>query len=279
MTDLHEANRASWNAATRAHNAHKRDQAAFHRSGGSTLFPEELALLGDLTGLRVAHLQCNAGQDTVSLAARGARVTGVDISDEAITFATQLAADSGIAAEFVRADVIDWLAATDERFDVVFCSYGVVGWLSDLGAWARGIQRVLAPDGRIVYVEFHPLVWSLDGGFRFSRDPYFAPGRVFTDPVEDYVGRSGELLAPSGFVATETTFENPHAANAFQWTLGDIVTAVASAGLVIERLDEYPYANGCRMIPTLVEKEGRRLYPPDGVALPPLMFGLRARRP
>ncbi len=278
MTDLHEANRASWNAATRAHNAHKRDQAAFHRGGGSTLFPEELALLGDLTGLRVAHLQCNAGQDTVSLAARGAKVTGVDISDEAIAFATQLAVDSGIAAEFVRADVIDWLATTEERFDVVFCSYGVVGWLSDLDAWARGIQRVLAPGGRFVYVEFHPLVWSLDGAFRFSRDPYFAPGRVFTDPVEDYVGRSGELLAPSGFVATEAAFENPHAANAFQWTLGDIVTAVASAGLVVERLDEYPYANGCRMIPTLVEREGRRLYPPDGVAMPPLMFGLRARR-
>ena len=45
MSDLHEANRASWNAATRAHNTHKVDQAAFHRGGGSTLFPEELALL------------------------------------------------------------------------------------------------------------------------------------------------------------------------------------------------------------------------------------------
>jgi hypothetical protein len=48
--DLHEANRASWNEATRAHNAHKCDQAAFFRAGGSTLFPEELALLGDVRG-------------------------------------------------------------------------------------------------------------------------------------------------------------------------------------------------------------------------------------
>lgn len=278
MSDLHEANRASWNAATRAHNAHKRDQAAFLRGGGSTLFPEEIELLGDLAGLRIAHLQCNSGQDTLSLAARGARVTGVDISDEAIDFARQLSTDSGIAADFVRADVIDWMATTTERFDAVFCSYGVVGWLSDLGPWARGVREVLSPGGRFVYVEFHPLVWSLDGAFRLSRDPYFARGHVFTDPVEDYVGRSGDLLAPSGFVATDAAFENPHRANAFQWTLGDIVTAAASAGLVVERLDEYPYANGCRVIPTLVEREGRRLYPPDGVATPPLMLGLRARR-
>ena len=37
--DLHEDNRQSWNLATEAHNSHKRDQAAFLRSGGSTLFP------------------------------------------------------------------------------------------------------------------------------------------------------------------------------------------------------------------------------------------------
>src|ERR1043165_5327026 len=82
--DLHEDNRQSWNSATRAHNSHKGDQAAFLRSGGSTLFLEELELLGDVTGKRLVHLQGNAGQDTLSLAAPGAEVTGVDISDEAI---------------------------------------------------------------------------------------------------------------------------------------------------------------------------------------------------
>jgi 2-polyprenyl-3-methyl-5-hydroxy-6-metoxy-1,4-benzoquinol methylase len=86
--DLHEANRVSWNEATRAHNAHKRGQAAFLRAGGSTLFPEEVALLGNVRGQRVLHLQCNSGQDSLSLVAQGALVTGVDISDEAIAFAT-----------------------------------------------------------------------------------------------------------------------------------------------------------------------------------------------
>jgi 2-polyprenyl-3-methyl-5-hydroxy-6-metoxy-1,4-benzoquinol methylase len=103
--ELHEDNRRSWNSATRAHNSHKGDQAGFLRSGGSTLFPEEAELLGDVAGQRLVHLQCNSGQDSLSLAALGADVTGVDISDEAVRFATTLSAQSGMPATFVRSDV------------------------------------------------------------------------------------------------------------------------------------------------------------------------------
>src|SRR5688500_11146373 len=156
---LHEINRIAWNAATQVHNSHKRDQAAFFRGGGSTLFPDEVELLGEISGKRLLHLQCNAGQDTLSLARLGADVTGVDISDEAIAFATALSTDSGIPATFVRADVYDWLEAAQdhpERYDVVFSSYGVLIWLSDLTLWAKRISAILAPGGRVVLIEFHP---------------------------------------------------------------------------------------------------------------------------
>ena len=145
--DLHEANRLSWNAATQAHNSHKIDQAGFLRRGGSTLFAEELALLGDVRGLRIAHLQCNAGQDSLSLAALGALVTGVDISDEAIAFARRLSTDSGIAANFTRADIYDWLereaAENPASYEIAFSSYGFLCWLSDLTVWAKGIHAIL----------------------------------------------------------------------------------------------------------------------------------------
>src|SRR5690242_3739635 len=103
--EFHEDNRLAWNEATIAHNSHKGDQAAFFCNGGTTLRPEEVHLLGNIQGLSLVHLQCNAGQDTLSLARLGATVTGVDISDTAIDFARQLAHDSGIAATFLRADV------------------------------------------------------------------------------------------------------------------------------------------------------------------------------
>src|SRR5581483_7586423 len=100
--ELHEENRLSWNAATVAHNSHKGDQAAFFRKGGSTLRPEELELLGDVRGQAIVHLQCNSGQDTLSMARLGAVMTGVDISDTAIDFARQLSQDSGIPAQWQR---------------------------------------------------------------------------------------------------------------------------------------------------------------------------------
>nr|MBA3585591.1 class I SAM-dependent methyltransferase [Gemmatimonadota bacterium] len=128
-------NRRSWNAVVGAHDSHRGDLAGFLKAGGSTLFPEESRLLGDPSGKTVAHLQCNSGGDTLSLAGLGADVTGVDLSDEAVLSARNLSEESGLPARFVRADVYDWLAETakgEERFDVVFASYGVVCWLPDL---------------------------------------------------------------------------------------------------------------------------------------------------
>jgi len=281
--DLHEGNRRSWNAATVAHNSHKRDQAAFFRAGGSTLFPEEIALLGDIDGLRLVHLQCNAGQDTLSLGGRGARVTGVDISDTATDFARQLAHEAGIAADFERADVYDWFEhALDagRRFDVAFSSYGALCWLSDLDAWARGLAAVLEPGGRFVCVEFHPVAMIFDPQWQ-PRYPYFAHGEplVWEDGVSDYVALSGDALSPSGNEAGVRDFRNPHPSYEFQWSLGEVVDALLRAGLRLRRLREYPYANGWRGFDGMREGEGRRMYPPAAMPSLPLMYGLVAERP
>lgn len=267
--------RASWNAATRMHNAHKGDQAAFFRGGGDTLFPEELELLGELGGRSLVHLQCNAGQDTVSLARRGARVTGVDFSSEAVAFARRLAAETETTATFVESDVVAWMAGTEERFDLAFSSYGCVGWLSDQDEWARGVARVLRPGGRFVYVEFHPIVWSFDEAARPSKDDYFARG-PYLEPVGDYVAQAGDAL---GAVESRPAGTNPIRAQSFQYTLAETVTALAGAGLVLERLAEWPHANGARVTPALVRGPGRTWVWPEGVARLPLMFGLAMRRP
>lgn len=280
--ELHEENRVAWNAATVAHNSHKADQARFLREGGSTLFPEEVALLGDIRGLALVHLQCNAGQDTLSLARLGARVTGVDISDEAIAFARQLAADSGIPATFARADVYDWLAEAargDERYDVVFSSYGAIVWLSDLGAWARGIAAILKPGGRFVLVEFHPFATTFDWDWS-RRYPYFAEGQVqtFEQGIGDYVALSGGALSPSGHLEGVQGFVNPHRGHEFQWGLGEVATALLDAGLVITALREYPYSNGAKLFDRMRELPGKRMVPPEDVPNLPLMYGLAARK-
>lgn len=270
-----ETTRQSWNVATRNHNAHKGDQAARLRAGEELLFPEELELLGELRGKAVLHLQCNAGQDSLCVARRGAVVTGVDLSDEAIAFAQRLSADAGIPATFVRAEALQWLAETDATFDVVFTSYGATGWLPDLGAWARGVHRVLRPGGRLIYVEFHPIRWSVGNDLRVSADDYFTTA-PFRDPVDDYVAAAGAGL---GGVEGRAPLPNTIPAVSYQHGLAQIVDALLRAGLVLETLREHPHSNGCRLHPALVPSDGRRWVWPPGVARTPLMFSLAARRP
>ncbi|GAG25801.1 unnamed protein product, partial [marine sediment metagenome] len=254
---LHEANRQSWNAATVAHNSHKRDQAGFLRRGGSTLFPEEVELLGDVAGRRLVHLLCNSGQDTLSLARLRAIVTGVDISDEAIRFARELSAESGIAAIFYRADVYDWLEAArerGERFDMAFCSYGSICWLSDLKRWAAGVWAVLAPGGRFVTVDLHPVSMMFNERLELTY-PYFGEGKPqeWEEGVGDYVAVSGPALAPSGFQEGVREFKNPCAVYEFQWSVGAILGALLESGLRIEQYREYPYVNGVKLFENMRE--------------------------
>ena len=290
--ESHEQNRRSWNAVTAAHNSHKADQAGWLRAGGSTLQAEELELLGEVRGLRIVHLQCNCGQDTLSLAALGAEVTGVDISDEAIAFARELSQDSGIAAEFVRADLFHWFAevAAGERggaapqrvpggYDVAFASYGFIGWLCDLEVWARGIRRALRPGGRFVAVEFHPVAFIWDEGWQ-HRYPYSSRGAVVeTGGVSDYVGRSGAGLAPSGFLTGVQGFVNPHPSREFAWGVGDVLGALLRAGMILERFEEYPWSNGWQGWEGMRALPGDRWTVPEGRPEIPLMFGLVARAP
>ncbi len=279
--ELHQQNRRSWNHATRAHNAHKGDQAAFLRAGGSTLFPEELELLGELRDKRVVHLQCNAGQDSLSIAARGARVTGVDISDEAIEFARTLSAESGIAATFERADVLDWLASTAERFDVAFASYGALCWLSDVPTWAQGVARVLAPGGRLVVVEFHPVLNLFDDAGRIGVGYSVGGGgrRIeWPQGVGDYVAASEGALPAGEHVVASEPFKNPEPCHEFEWSVADVVDAVARAGLRVEGVREWPYSNGCKFFPSMVAAPGRRWVLADGSPKVPLMYGLVASR-
>jgi SAM-dependent methyltransferase len=277
--ELHEENRLSWNEATKAHNSHKGNQAKFFIEGGSTLFPEEIELLGDVAGLSVVHLQCNAGQDTLSIARLGANVTGVDISDEAINFAQKLAQDSGIDAIFERADIFDWLEklANKGNFDIAFSSYGAICWISDLKLWATRIASILKKGGRLILMEFHPvaMMFDIDWSHKF---PYFRNGEAFTceDGVSDYVAESNTGLAPKDNQAGIQNFLNPYRAHEFQWGIGEVITALLQAELTLVTFKEYPYSNGWKPFEDMKQEPVRRWFSPENTPNIPLMYGIVA---
>ncbi len=278
LKSIHEDNRRSWNAATVAHNSHKGNQIRFFKEGGNTLFPEERDLLGDVEGLRVLHLQCNCGQDSLSLARLGANVTGVDICDEAIHFACCLSTRTGIRAEFHRADLYEWLADADgagQRFDVVYSSYGTTCWLSDLQLWAQLLAKVLVRGGRFVSVDFHPMLYMFDEEGRLKH-PYSTHGSASWDErgVADYVGESGPALVPWGFQEGIRNFQNPYPKHFFRWGMGELLTSLLGAGMTLDILREYPFTNGCRFFRHGSTGGGPRHRQPPGMPSLPMMYGL-----
>jgi SAM-dependent methyltransferase len=146
--------------------------------GDTSLNQIELDLLGDLDGKEVLHLQCHFGQDTLSLERLGAKVTGVDFSEKAIETAQGIAKELGLNAQFVCCNIYDLPTLLLQQFDVIFTSYGTIGWLPDLGSWAAIISQYLKPGGKFIIVEFHPLVWMYDSEFKDVTYSYFK-----TDPI------------------------------------------------------------------------------------------------
>ena len=112
-----------------------------------------------MTGKTLLHLQCHFGIDTLSWARLGARVTGADLSPDAIELARALADELGFPdARFVRSNLYDLPDALEGTFDIVYTSRGVLGWLPDIRAWARVVAHFLAPGGTFFITEAHPVI-------------------------------------------------------------------------------------------------------------------------
>ncbi len=277
----HEINRLSWNEATKAHNSHKGDQAAFFRAGGNTLFAEETELLGDVAGKSLLHLQCNCGQDSLSIAKHmGALVTGVDISDEAIDFARQLARQSGIPAEYIRADIYDFFAENQTQYDLVFSSYGALVWLSDLEAWGRGIQRCLKSGGRFVFIDFHPAFCMFDEDWQLKYDYMGGTYVEFESGIGDYVALTGVTAETDSLRTGIQNFVNPHPGVEYLWGIADLISALLAARLQLVGFREYAHCNGFKPIADMQELGDRRFsmpaHQPQHI---PLMFSLVAQKP
>lgn len=235
--DSHEytqQNRKAWNEIAEQR-SRGFPEAEFFASGQTTVAPQAVQaarqVFGNLDGLRVIHLQCSTGEDTLSWSVLGAQAVGVDIAERQIEIARQKAVQAGLSTQFAAADVYDLPEAlpTELRiaYDIVFTGGGAIVWLPDLRQWAKIVFKLLRPGGRLLLIDEHPVgqcLWTVDGQLQV---------------VSDYFRRSvpeqetGWAHFKGGEDAQETKYE-------FNWPLGDTITALAQAGLVIERLEEYP---------------------------------------
>lgn len=218
-------NRASWDAIA----VHRPPAPAeFFTSGGSTLDDIETELLPDVAGRSMLHLACANGNDSLSWAARGARVTGVDISAVAVGIARDLASQTGLTARFTVADMFD-LPADLGLSDVVYASWGVVCWVPDLDRWLRVVASHLKPGGTFALFEHHPL-WEILG----------VRGPANVEVTADYFGRTHPADAPLDQPKRPAGSTPATEFRSFLWPIGDVVTAVLRAGLVLDTVVEQP---------------------------------------
>ena len=228
MNEYLENNRSLWNGWTRLHKPSRFYDVDAFKAGESSLKPLEIEEVGDVQGKSLLHLQCHFGMDTLSWARRGARVTGVDFSDEAISTARSLAAELNIPADFICSSVYDLPGVPDERFDIVYTSYGVLSWLPDLERWGEVIARHLKPGGFFYIAEYHPFVSMLGADNRTFEHPYFHT----PEPIK--LHSVGSYAAPEATDFSHTEYNWSH-------SLADVVNALLRAGLRLEFLHEFPY--------------------------------------
>jgi SAM-dependent methyltransferase len=222
-----EANRSLWNQWTQNHLKSEFYDLEEFRKNPDSLNSIELDLLGDVSGKRILHLQCHFGQDSLSLAAKGASIVGVDLSDDAVAAGNALAKELSLDGTFIQSDVLELDRVLDDEFDIVFTSYGTTGWLPDLSKWGRIVNHFLKPGGLFVIADFHPVIWMFDDDVKHIQYRYFHDKAI----VEDV----------SGSYAENSEHE---AMQCISWnhSLSEIMAALRNQGLEMDVFREFDYS-------------------------------------
>ena len=258
MTDFNhhiKINKQAWNKRTPIHlKSNFYNHEAF-KKGKSSLKPIELSAIGDITGKTLLHLQCHFGQDSISLARMGAEVTAVDFSDIAIIEVKKISNQMSTPVNFIECDILN-LDIT-RKFDIVFSSYGVVGWLPDLNKWAETISKYLKKGGLFLLTEFHPFLELIKND---GYDYFYNPNPDIEEAKGTYTDGGSELV-------TRTCWWNH--------SLTRIFKALESNGLKLAIFEEFDYSP--YLLEGMIEKEsGKYVLEKRLEKSTPYVFNLKA---
>ena len=257
-----EVNKTTWNEKVRIHaNSNMYYLEAF-KKGKSSLMSYEQKALGNVKEKSLLHLQCHFGQDTLSWSRLGAKCVGVDLSYTGINLAKELCEELKVDANFFCCNVLDTSELVKDEFDIVYTSYGVIGWLPELKPWGKMIAEKLKPGGVFYMVEFHPIVWMFD---YLEQKPIMKYGYMQDEVIyEEYNG-------------TYANQDSKMISKEYGWNhgLSEVVNALTEAGLHIDYLNEHnesPYD----VLPDLIKTDSGMYKAKD--QLYPLIFEIKATK-
>lgn len=223
-----EINKEAWNNKVPIHLDSEFYAMDSFLKGKNALPQTDLDLLGNIKGKSILHLQCHFGQDSLSMARMGAKVTGIDLSNKAIEKAQALNIELNLDATFICCDVYNTLEHIKEKFDIVYTSYGTIGWLPNLDKWAKVISGALKPNGKFIFVEFHPILWMFDDDFTKIQHHYHNEKPIIETYTGTYANKEAEITT-----------------NSIGWnhSLSEVFQALSKNSLRIEHFNEYDYSN------------------------------------
>lgn len=222
-----DINKQTWNNKTAVHiDSDFYNNEAF-LSGKCSLNSIELEYLQGIKGKSILHLQCHFGQDSLSLARLGAKVTGVDFSDKAIEKAREFNSQLKLNAEFICCDIYDLPNHLEQKFDIVFTSYGTIGWLPDVEKWSKVVSHFLKSNGEFIFADFHPVVWMYDNDFKEVFYSYFNIEPIIDEETGTYADKNISVEYKS------IGWNHP---------TSEVLNSLINSGLMINAFNEYDYS-------------------------------------
>ena len=261
MNEQVETNRKLWNELTEAHlKGSEVYPIEDFKNGKNILNDIEIEEVGNVKNKKLLHLQCHFGMDTLCGARLGAKVTGVDMSDNAILAARKLAKEVNIPATFIRENVLNFSGKINEKFDIVFASYGALYWISDIKKWCKVASSYLNKNGFLYIVDGHPFYHWLNrdetetdlSKYEYS---YFDRTAQKYENATDYADES--------FISEMTEY-------GWHFTVGDLINASIEAGLNINFFNEFPSFK--------IKKYGNAWRPIGENVNFPVMFSMKATK-
>ena len=225
MKEINE-NKKAWSMLSKDHYEHYKKRLSDNKIHINENIINEL---GDIKGKSLLHLQCNTGADTISLARLGLnQAVGVDLSESNVYYANELAKDFKMNhVSFIESDVLKLDEIHHEKYDIVFTSEGVLGWLPDLKKWAKVVRSMMKDDGYFYVYDSHPF-------FHLFDEDLLSLGE--SKLKYDYFNVKADEADEIGGYASDVKY-----AKNYWWnhSFSDIINALIEAGLEIIYLHEF----------------------------------------
>ncbi|QUI24206.1 class I SAM-dependent methyltransferase [Vallitalea pronyensis] len=199
----------------------------------------------EIRGKKIINPLGSCGQKAVPLAILGADVTVVDISEENKKYATDIAVAANVNLTYIVSDFLEFnIDNIHNPFDIAYLEGGVLHYFSDLHKFANKLYSLLKLDGKLILNDFHPFRKLLQERdiFKDANDNLELTGNYFESEL--IVGE----VSYEKYLSHNTQDEFPKCLLRY-WTMGEIITAFASAGFVIKQLVEGPRFDSYKNLP------------------------------